>query len=75
MAKPDMPFVTLLTDDEITKAICDYTVAKSMGVDPAMHDVDYRVSYRSVKDGQGTRLFATIAITSLEPKAEPKVPQ
>ncbi len=72
MAKPEMPLVTLLSAEEIAQAICNYTVAKMFEVDPNACDINYRVTYRQMKVGDATQLFASIAVTSVEPKAEAK---
>jgi len=72
MARPDLPFVSMLTDAEISQAICDYAARKQMGIDPTVHDIEFKVGFRQVIDGQaGTRLFASISITGVEPKTPP----
>ncbi len=72
MATQDMPFVTMLTAEEITQAILNRTVEKDLCLDPARHDISYRVSYRQAKVNGVDSLFASITITSVEPKAEAK---
>jgi hypothetical protein len=74
--QPDLPFVSMLTDDEIAQAIANFAAKKQMGLDPEAHNLDFKVTYRQVKGDGGQRLFASIAITSVgaiaPPKEEPK---
>lgn len=69
MAKqPDLPFVSMLTDDEITQAICNHAMKKQLGLDPDAHSVTFKVTYRNIKQPEGGyRLFASIAITDIVP--------
>lgn len=73
MAKPnnpDLPFVSVVTDDEIAQAICNYAAKKQFGLDPDLHDLGFKVTYRQIKGPDGAlRLFASIAITSVKPLA------
>ena len=66
----DLPFVTVITDDEIAQAVCDYAMRRQIGLDPQEHNATYRVTYRNVRQPDGSvRLFASLAVTAVEPKA------
>lgn len=60
---PSLPFVSMLTDEEISQAICNFAAKKQMGIDPETHHLDFKVTYRQVKGG----LFASIAIMTVSP--------
>jgi hypothetical protein len=73
--KPELPHVGLLTDDEIAQAICNYEAKKHLGIEPDLQHLDFKLTYRQIKDGLGgTRLFASIVITGIgaPPSAPPK---
>lgn len=64
---PELPYVGMLTDDEISQAIGNHFVKKYMGLDPDTLDCEFKVSYRNVKTDTGYRLFAPIVVTSVQP--------
>ena len=68
----DLPHVGVVTDAEIAQAICNQE-ARDLGVDPVTNKIDFKVTYRNVKDniGGGQRLFASIVITGISPKPPP----
>jgi len=61
--QPDLPHVSILTDEEISQAICNYAAKKQLGIDPDTNNIDFKVTYRPVKGG----LFASIAIMAVSP--------
>ncbi len=62
----ELPYVTMLTDDEVAQAICNYTARRYLGVDPDTNPVKFKVSYRNVKQPDGSqRLFASIVVTDI----------
>lgn len=65
--QPELPFVGLLTDDEISQAIGNHFIKKQMGLDPDSYDCEFKVTYRQVKSESGYRLFAPIVVTSAKP--------
>lgn len=70
MSGVDLPFVSTITDDEIALAVAEYAMRKYVGLDPAEYNTTFKVSYRQVRAADGSaRLFAAVAITSVEPKA------
>jgi len=69
MSPPDLPFVSTITDDEVALAVAEYALRKHVGLDPAEWSMTFKVSYRQVRAADGSaRLFAAIAITSVDPK-------
>lgn len=69
---PELPMVTMLTDDEMAEAIKVYAARKHLGMDHEQAaNLEFRVSYRQVKQAEGgSRAFAAVAL--LGPKVEPK---
>ena len=62
----ELPYVTMLTDDEVAQAICNFTARRYLGVDPDNAPVKFKVTYRNVKQADGSqRLFASIVITEV----------
>lgn len=63
--QPDLPFVSMITDDEIAQAICNYAAKKQLGIDPEVCQIDFKITYRQVKIESGQRLFASIVIMGI----------
>lgn len=64
--KVEFPILEMLNDDEIAQAICNFT-ARRNGIDPDSVPVNFKVSYRNMKQPDGTsRLFASIVILGAE---------
>jgi len=64
--KQDFPFVTMLTDDEVAQAICNYTARRYLDLDADDVPVKFKLTYRNVKQADGTqRLYASIVIMSV----------
>lgn len=70
--KQELPYVTMLTDDEVAQAICNYTARRYIGVDPENIPVKFKVTYRNVKQPDGSqRLYASIVITDVGATGKP----
>lgn len=57
----------VLTDDEISQAVCDLALRKNLDMDPTQVKAEFQVSYRQVKIEGRVRLFATVVVFSVDP--------
>lgn len=60
---PSNPHVAVATGNEIAQLIANEE-ARKLGFDPTTHDIQFKVTYRTVKAG----LVAPISVQSITPK-------
>lgn len=72
MPTPENPHVGVVTAEEIAQLIANDEAKNKLGVDPATHDIQFKVTYRNLnQEGGGKRLVAPISIYRITPKPPP----